>query len=138
MRAGILRRLRVRRVVKKGSGTTAGSGAVAAGVGEDSRDPVATRDRDSGLLGANVRWTPVYSSWIEALRFVPTGRQGNQALAYGYIDMKVKKRPRNGTGRYRYGPGISQRSFNTWIVAASRGKYWWRYFTARWSPAQPF
>lgn len=79
-----------------------------------------------------MRWTPVTSSWIDALRFVPTERIGNRKYATGYIDMRVKWRGK----RYRYGPGIKQESFQTWIMAASRGKYWWRYFTKRWSPAQ--
>jgi hypothetical protein len=81
--------------------------------------------------GLNIRWTQVNSSWIDALRFVPVAREGNRKYATGYVDMRVK-----GTGRrYRYGPGVKQENFNTWIVAASKGKYWWRYFTRRWSPA---
>lgn len=85
-------------------------------------------------LGRNVAWVPVRSSWIAALRWVPTGRKTATAyLAEGYIDMKTRPPYQRA---YRYGPGISQRQFNTWRVAASRGKYWWRYFTRRWSPAR--
>lgn len=83
--------------------------------------------------GRGIAWVSVRSSWILALRFVPTGRQGNQKYADGYVDMMVKYQRRC----YRYGPVQGgQRSFNTWRVAASRGKYWWRYWTRKWSPAR--
>jgi hypothetical protein len=86
-----------------------------------------------GERGPGIAWVPVRSVWIAALRWVPIGRRSPTAyLAEGYIDMLVHYQNR----AYRYGPGISQRQFNTWRVAASRGKYWWRYFTRRWSPAR--
>lgn len=80
----------------------------------------------------NQRWTPVNSSWIRGLRFVPTERIGNRKYTTGYIEMQVHYQNR----RYRYGPGIKQESFQTWVVAASKGRYWWRYFTQRFSPAE--
>lgn len=99
--------------------------------------PLTTSQADDKTLGRNVPWKAVpRSSWIAALRFIPVARVGNSRYATGYVDMMVKKKPRTGSGRYRYGPGINQNSFNTWFIAASKGKYWWRYFTRRWSPAQ--
>jgi len=86
-----------------------------------------------GEKGRGIPWTDTTGSWIVALRWIPTDRIGNRYLASGYIDMMTAKPYQHA---YRYGPGISQRSFNTWLVAASRGKYWWRYFTRRWSPAR--
>lgn len=133
MRAGILRRLKVRRIVRSGGGGEPREGTPAAqsnALTTQERAKLATGDKtDQSDIGRGIAWRTVNSSWITALRWVPTYRQGNQSLAYGYIDMRTKK------NAYRYGPGISQRSFNTWLVAASRGKYWWRYHTARWSPA---
>lgn len=84
------------------------------------------------VAGANRRWTRTPgSSWIWGLRYVPGERTNNRKYTTGSIDMKVK----NGGQVYRYGPGINEESFLTWINAASRGKYFWRYWTRRWSPA---
>ncbi len=87
--------------------------------------------------GLNVRWvaTPS-SSWIDALRFVPVTRQGNQKYALGFIDMRTRK----GGRRYRYGNRklISQDTYNRWLAGASKGKWWWRYVTRSYSPADPF
>lgn len=97
----------------------------------EARKPLLAVERlERGEPGRGIAWTPVNSSWIQALRWIPTEREGNQRYASGYIDMRTKK------NAYRYGPGIRQTSFQTWLVAASRGKYWWRYFTRRWSPAR--
>lgn len=98
-----------------------------------ARQTLPVQPLEKGEKGKGVAWHDTVSSWITGLRFIPTARVGNQALASGYIDMRTGPRYRHA---YRYGPGISQRSFNTWLVAASRGKYWWRYFTRRWSPAR--
>jgi hypothetical protein len=85
-------------------------------------------------------WHLVSSSWIGALRFVPLGTKippgepiTNPRSLAGYVDMKVHntKYP-----IYRYGPGVKWGEFDKWVDAASKGKFWWRIWTARWSPAQ--
>lgn len=91
-------------------------------------------------FGQETAWQRVSSSWIEALRFVPvqrpsSGTRGGRT-ALGFVDMRTIK----GKRRYRYGTRqlIGMRTYESWVVAASKGKWWWRYVTARYSPAVKF
>jgi len=77
-------------------------------------------------------WNLVSSSWIWGLRFITDGPVGNNPRALrGYVDMKTHKSP----VIYRYGPGVKFGEFGRWLEVASKGKHWWRMWTARWSPA---
>lgn len=119
-------RLKIRRAVR----TTGRTGTDASPTEARPASRLAVERLEHWEPGRGIAWTPVSSSWIEALRWVPTEREGNRRYATGFIDMRTKDHA------YRYGPGIKQQSWQTWLVAASRGKYWWRYFTRRWSPAR--
>jgi hypothetical protein len=119
MRRAIARSVRVYRRRRRGTGK-------------------ATAPAGVGNKGGDYRhnfWYRVSSSWIKALRFVPTGATGATGQVLGYVDMWVLWKGR----KYRYGergPGIYHHRFGDWIEAASKGKHWWYKWTLEYSPAR--